>query len=211
MNILIVGCTKVGIRIASLLSYHGHDVAVVDKDPDKIKDLGDDFEGLTLAGVPVDEDVLTNAGIKSCDAVAAVTDDDSINIVVSQIAKNIYHVPTVIASIFDPAKENVFKHFGLSAVCPTRLTADALYTAIVDKGEDKTLSFGSATLGFSVVPLNFTEKRIKSRRISDYPIYSGTEILGVIHSDGICSLYSKLTGNYILKDDDKLLLTRVVD
>ena len=211
MNVLIVGCGMVGLKIALSLCRAGHDISVIDKDPEKLKMLGDDFEGISVEGIPIDKKVLGNAGIESCDAVAAVTEDDSTNIIVCQIAKSMYNVPNVIARVFDSSKESIFKHFGINTICPTRLTTDTLYSAIVDKGEDKFINFGTATVGFSIIPMDLSEKRNKNRRLHEYPIKTGEEIYGVQHKDGDVSLVGKIGKNYILSEDDKIILTRVVD
>ncbi|MEG1886828.1 MAG: NAD-binding protein, partial [Oscillospiraceae bacterium] len=68
MNIIIIGCGQVGIRIASSLCRLGHDVAMLSQDDTKLDDLPADFSGLKVMGVPMDTDVLESAGIKECDA-----------------------------------------------------------------------------------------------------------------------------------------------
>ena len=76
MNIIVVGCGRVGSQLAALLSGVGHNVTVVDKDPNSFKMLGRDFNGRTVRGLSFDENVLQEAGIQDCDALAAVTDLD---------------------------------------------------------------------------------------------------------------------------------------
>jgi trk system potassium uptake protein TrkA len=53
------------------------------------------------------------AGIENADALVAVTEDDNMNIMVCQVAKEIFKVPKVIARIYNPAREHVFHQFGL--------------------------------------------------------------------------------------------------
>lgn len=78
MNILVVGCGKVGSKVASDLSRMGHDVSVVDRSEKRFALLDEDFSGLTVCGVPIDQDVLKLAGVESCDALAAMTEDDNV-------------------------------------------------------------------------------------------------------------------------------------
>ena len=68
MNILVVGCGKVGSKVASDLSRMGHDVSVVDRSEKRFALLDEDFSGLTVCGVPIDQDVLKPefAAIVSC-------------------------------------------------------------------------------------------------------------------------------------------------
>ena len=91
MNILIVGCGKVGSMLASELDRMGHDVAVLDREEAHFTLLDSDFSGYTISGVPIDQDVLKRAGIEGCDAILAMTEDDNVNIMVCQMAKDIFH------------------------------------------------------------------------------------------------------------------------
>ena len=72
MNILVIGCGRVGTHLARELSENGHDVSVVDADPERLEQLGDDFQGMAIAGVAMDLEILKEAGIEGCDAMAVV-------------------------------------------------------------------------------------------------------------------------------------------
>ena len=99
MNILIIGCGRVGISLAERLDAHGHDVAIVDSDVDNFRALSDEFTGITVCGMPMDMQVMQNAGIENRDAVAVVTPDDNLNITVSQVVKKFFGVENVLARI----------------------------------------------------------------------------------------------------------------
>ncbi len=102
MNILVVGCGKVGSQLSNILSSMGHDTAVIDPDPASFERLSDDFRGYTVAGVPIDQTVLRRGGIEACDALAAVTEDDNTNVMVCQLAREVFHVPRVLARVLIP-------------------------------------------------------------------------------------------------------------
>ena len=112
MNILVVGCGRAGANIVRILEQMGHEVSVMDSSPDELQRLegvdGYHFSGVAAVGIPIDIDDLRQAGIETCDAVAIATPDDSVNIMVAQIAKNIFHVPRVITRVTDPALKNFF-------------------------------------------------------------------------------------------------------
>ena len=110
MNILIIGCGRVGISLAER------------SDVDNFRALSDEFTGITVCGMPMDMQVMQNAGIENCDAVAVVTPDDNLNITVSQVVKKFFGVENVLARISDPAREKVFKKFGLKTVCGSDTT-----------------------------------------------------------------------------------------
>jgi trk system potassium uptake protein TrkA len=118
MFIIVAGCGRLGSRLSRNLSEEGHNVVVVAKQ-DELKRLDKGFDGVALAGIPIDEELLKRAGIEKADALVAVTADDNVNVMVAQIAKEIYAVPFVLARISDPEREEFYQHLGLTTVCPT--------------------------------------------------------------------------------------------
>jgi trk system potassium uptake protein TrkA len=148
MYIIIAGCGKVGSGLASKLSREGHDVVIIDFDEESFFKLDEDFHGLKITGVPFDQDVLKKAGVEKADAVAAVTPEDNVNIMVSQTAKDIYGVPRVLARIYNPARERVFHQFGLETICPTNLSVEIIGAILVGKTSQATCTIGSNTLSF---------------------------------------------------------------
>ena len=133
MQVIVIGCGKVGSNLAFKLYQNGHDVVIIDNDSDAFSILDPEFNGITITGVPIDQDVLKQAGIETADALAAVTKDDNINIMVCQVAKEIFNIPRVIARIYNPEREHVFHQFGLETICPTNMTVDAVMDLLADK------------------------------------------------------------------------------
>ena len=207
MNILVIGCGKVGSQLASMLSEEGHDVSVIDRDAKNFEMLDDNFSGMTTVGVPIDQDVLKQAGIESCDAVAAVSQDDNLNIMCSQLAREIFKVPSVLARIYDPAREDVFSHFGLHTVCPTNLTVSAVKSALTEIQSIRTINFGAHTLAFNLiqVPDELVGKRASkaSDKIADKDIFA------VIHDNFDISLTIK--EDVILQKNDMLITVTIMD
>lgn len=131
MFVLIMGCGRVGARLAQLLATEGHEVTVLDVSSASFQRLGDDFPGTTLMGNGIDIDVLRRAGIERADAFAAVTQGDNRNIMASQIARHVFRVPKVVTRIYDPIRSDTFQELGLTAISPTVLGAAWFYDAIV--------------------------------------------------------------------------------
>ncbi len=119
MRVIIVGCGRLGSELADRMSHDGDEVVVVDKDPKAFLRLGEGFKGRTIAGVGFDRDVLTKAGIERADALAAVTSGDNSNIVTARTAHNIFHVPKVVARIYDPRRAEIYARLGLLTVSST--------------------------------------------------------------------------------------------
>ena len=134
MNILIVGCGRVGRRLVHVLERLGHDVSVLDEDAANLallNELEPPFSGMAVAGVPIDGDVLRSAGIEACDAVAAVSEDDSLNLMAAQIAKSLFQREKVICRVSDPHLQVLYhKAYELDTICPTVLTEQAVFRSL---------------------------------------------------------------------------------
>ena len=115
-NIIIVGCGRVGSQLATLLSQGDGNVCVVDRNAAAFSNLDRNFNGNTLQGVGFDEDVLVRAGVEEADVVAAVTQSDNSNLMVIEVARRIFHVPHVIARLYNPARERAYMSWA-STMC----------------------------------------------------------------------------------------------
>src|SRR5215210_5850222 len=134
MYVVIMGCGRVGARLARLLVGAAHEVLVMDLSPVAFDRLGRDFPGSTMVGNGIDHDDLARAGIERADAFAAVTQGDNRNIMASQIAKHIFKVPRVVTRIYDPIRQDTFKALGLDAVSPTVIGAQVFFDTLT--GDD---------------------------------------------------------------------------
>ena len=124
MFIIIMGCGRVGARLASQLSRSGHEVTVLDVAATAFRRLDPEFSGTTIVGNGIDVDVLRRVGIDRADAFAAVTQGDNRNVMASQIAKHIFGVPKVVTRIYDPLRQETFEMLGIQAISPTVIGAD---------------------------------------------------------------------------------------
>jgi len=127
MYVIIMGCGRVGARLGQLLVNAGHEVLVLDTNPSAFDRLGRDFAGSTMVGNGIDHDVLVKAGIERADAFAAATQGDNRNIMASQIAKHVFHVPRVVTRIYDPIRTDTFRALGLDAISPTVIGAQVFF------------------------------------------------------------------------------------
>ncbi len=86
MNILIVGAGVVGKSLAEQLSLEGHQVAMIDQDRRKVREIGEKLDVLAVLGNAGMPSVLRRAGIESAEMIIAVTDVDEVNLVVGMLA-----------------------------------------------------------------------------------------------------------------------------
>ena len=204
MNILIVGCGRVGSSLAAVLSSEGHDISIVDTSDHSFSLLPEDFDGFVTVGFPTDSDVLRRAGIENCDAVAAVSPDDNVNIMVSQLAKKIFGVKTVIARINDPAREQIFSQFGLDTICPTNIAVDSVRSALL-RSQSAQLHFGTGSITFRTVPV---PDRLLGAHTNDIVEPDGEEVFAVRRSGRTI-----LTGqqDVVLSEGDQLIIVKISD
>jgi trk system potassium uptake protein len=125
MHLVIYGSTRLGAELAALMARGGHEVTVIDPNPESFSRLGKDFHGQAVVGIGIDEDVLRRSGIETADAFVALSDGDNKNVMACQVAKYIFHIPRVISQIKDPGRREIFTTLELDNICPTLLGADA--------------------------------------------------------------------------------------
>ncbi len=133
MFILIVGCGRVGSSVARQMLQDGHEVSCLDEDPESharlelgIDQSWEDLGGQFTVGTALEIDALNEAGIERADAFIAATNGDNTNIVIAQIAKRRFNVPTVIARILDPYRAEWYEHQGVHTICPTKVAIEML-------------------------------------------------------------------------------------
>ncbi len=126
MKVVIMGCGRVGARLAGLLDADGHAVTVLDTDTYSFRRLPPDFSGTALLGNGIDEEALKKANIEEADVFVAVTQGDNRNVIAAQIAKHIFKVPRVLCRIYDPLRRELYSTLGLEAISPTTIFAQIL-------------------------------------------------------------------------------------
>jgi len=132
MYVIIVGCGRVGSELAKLLSQEGHNVVIIDKNPQAFSRLGSAFNGLSLVGNGFDIDLLKKAGIEKADAFCALSNGDNTNLISAQVAKKIFKVKKVIARIYDPARAYIYNFLGLDVISGTLLFAAMIRDKIIE-------------------------------------------------------------------------------
>jgi trk system potassium uptake protein TrkA len=163
MKILIVGCGRVGISLARTLNLKGHQVTVVDKDPLAFEQLGPTFRGQKVVGIGFDRDTLAQAGIERADALAAVTSSDETNVVTARIARQTFHVPRVVARVYDPRKADIYRRLGLQTVSPVVLATSRLAELVSFSHMDIVASLGNGGVEVVLVeiPPMFAGRTVK--------------------------------------------------
>ena len=201
-NVIIVGCGRVGSRLANMLSDNGSNVCCIDKNPDAFTNLGRNFNGTALQGVGFDEDVLERAGIEECDVLAAVTQYDNANLMCAEVANRLYGVPHVIARLYNPDHERSYMQLGIDYVCGTSLVAEEIFSkAVVGRGSHVVTFDDIEVLRFSL-DLSQAENH-RSIRVAELERDHEVRIIAFERADGSTS--SIPTGESVLYNGDTVL------
>jgi len=120
---IIVGCGTLGASLAGTLSDAGESVLVIDELEEAYSKLSPTYGGMFLTGDATQEAVLREADIGKASALVCVTNSDNTNIMVAQIAKELFNIRRVIARLYDPERECVYQEFDIDTICPTTLSA----------------------------------------------------------------------------------------
>ncbi|MCJ7812849.1 TrkA family potassium uptake protein [bacterium] len=131
-TIVIVGCGRLGSFLANQLSAKGHNLIVIDNDPDAFDNLSTEFSGFRLEGDATEFGILDKAKIAQANILIATTSDDNINLMVAQVARKICNVPHVVARVFNPKKQAAFQEMGIETVCPTFIAGEVLLDTIAE-------------------------------------------------------------------------------
>lgn len=143
MRIIIIGCGRMGAGLAQTLNLRGHTVTVVDNDPTAFERLGPTFKGQTVVGVGFDREVLLKAGIERADGLAAVTASDEANVVAARLASRVFHVPRVVARLYDTRQAEIYRRLGLQTIAPITWGIHQLADLLCYSPLDTVLSLGS--------------------------------------------------------------------
>src|SRR2546423_1795013 len=146
MKVLIMGCGRVGAELTVQLAKAGHEVSIIDKRREAFDRLPPGFEARTFVGVGFDREDLEDAGIKEADAFVAVSSGDNSNILSARVAREYYHVPTVIARIYDPRRAEIYERLNIPTVASVRWAAKQIMLMLFHPREEIKESLGGGDL-----------------------------------------------------------------
>ena len=161
MNIIIVGCGRVGVELALSLQQT-HNVSIVDRNPRAFDRLGLQFSGRTIQGHGMDRTALERAGIETAQALAAVTSSDNINAIVGRIARDIYHVHRVVARLYNPRRAPIYEKLNLHTISSSSWGAHRIEQLLVHPGMQSVSSAGNGEVQIFelTIPLEWSGRRI---------------------------------------------------
>ena len=220
MRAVVVGAGKVGVFLASDLRSAGHEITVLEQDPDLVAELATSYpEVHWVAGDGCEYTTLDHIGLAEADVVVAATGDDEDNLVVSLLAKQEFAVPRVVGRVNHPKNEWMFNQtWGVDVAVSTPHLLSAVVEEAVSVGSlvrllrldasgvrlvEVTLSASSAacdrTLADLGMPRDATVVAVVRRGSVLVPrggthLESGDEILALVGPDAEDEVRRLLTG-----------------
>ena len=134
---IIVGCGRLGANLANALSDAQGNVLIMDRNKDAFRKLSPSFGGLAVAADATDLDALQEAEMEKADTVIVVTNNDNVNVMVAQLARQLFKVGEVIARLYDPERECVYQEFGIRTICPAVLSMQEIDKMLGNRQPDR--------------------------------------------------------------------------
>lgn len=142
MKVIVMGCGRIGSQVSLALDQQGHDVTVIDHDANAGGRLAKGFKGRVITGLGFDREVLESAGIEHAEAFVAASQSDNANIVAARIARTIFHVPRVVARLYDPRRAEIYQRLGLTTISSTTWGAERIRQVLTHTDLDVWNTFG---------------------------------------------------------------------
>lgn len=136
-RVIIVGCGRLGSRLADMLSNKGYQVLIIDNDNESFKKLPETFGGIQIKADGIDVDTLKYADIDDAAIFVACTGNDNINSLLAQTASRVFGVPNVYVRFADTDKELLIKGFNIKGIYPFNLTMDVFEESIFGETDEE--------------------------------------------------------------------------
>jgi trk/ktr system potassium uptake protein len=132
--VVIMGCGRVGAALSTGLERLGHEVSVIDHNPQAFRRLSPDFRGGQIVGEGYHREVLIEAGVERAQAFAAVSSGDNSNIISARVARETFGVERVVARIYDAKRAAVYERLGIPTVATVPWTTDRFMRMLLPDG-----------------------------------------------------------------------------
>jgi len=203
MNIVIVGYGRVGRRTVRILSTEGHQVTIVDSDPDRVdRATNAGFDAITGSGD--EERVLEEAGIEPADAIGAFTPDLNVNFTACMIGD--HHGCRTVLRIDEDYREELYDRYAENVddvVYPERLGAAGAKTALLG-GNFNVVTELATDLQLRVVEVEAGSPAI-GRRLSELDLPADVRVYA--HGSADDSLTIPLPGIELASGDELAIIT----
>jgi trk system potassium uptake protein len=206
MYIIIVGAGKVGYFLAKRLCQDKHGVSIVEKDKATCEEIAKELDLMVIRGDGCDPQILEQAGAARADVVAAVTGDDEDNLIICQLAKELFRVHRTIGRVNNPQNEQTFSELGVDIpMNSTEIIAKIIEEEVSFSDFVSLLSFKRGKL--AIVRVDLPENSpVIDKQVKDIQWPKNSVLLSVVRKDDVVIP----RGDTVLRaGDDVIALTLV--
>jgi trk system potassium uptake protein TrkA len=179
MNVIIMGFGRVGAELTHLLEEEGHHVTIIEPDPENLKRLEPSFKGDIVMGIGFDREILVKAGIERVDAFAATSRSDNANIISARIARNIFHVPRVVARLNDPRRAEIYRRLGLVTISMVSWGAQRINDLLIHTNLEPSFYFGKGEVTMVAYEI---PSQLVGRQVTHVSIPGEVVVVSIIRS-----------------------------
>ena len=208
MNIIIVGDGKVGAALATQMSTEGHDVTIIDSNPQVLSDSAERLNIMAVIGNGASMATLRSAGVEKADVLIAATSRDELNLLTCLTAKNLGAKRTI-ARVRNPEYSDQLvamqEELGLSmTVNPELAAAQEAYQLLQFPSFLKRDSFAKGRVEIVSIPVG------KDSKLAGIPLFKLYEIAGV--NVLVCAVQREdgvhiPSGSFTLREGDTIFVT----
>lgn len=206
MNIVIVGAGRIGFNLAQKLIQDKHTVTVIEKDKTKCEGISLSLDALVINGDGCEPRFLEDAEVGRADVVVAVTADDEDNLVVCQLAKEVFGVRRTVARVNNPKNEHIFTELGVDVpVNATKIIAKIIEEEVSFEDFINLMTFKRGKLALVRVDLS-SDSPVINKCIKDVALPENSVFVTIVRGESI--IVPK--GDTVLqKGDDVVALTKI--
>ncbi len=206
MYIIIVGGGNVGYYLAQRLYQDKHTVALIEKDKTTSDRISQELDILVINGDGCDISVLESAGIERADVLAAVTGSDEDNLVVCQLAKDIFKVDRTVARVNDSRNEHIFNELGVDVpIDSTGILARIIEEEVSLSDFVNLVTFRKGKLALVRFDLP-TDSPVISKTVSEVSLPVESVLVAIIRGD---SVFIPRGDTVFQSQDEIVALTRI--
>lgn len=176
MRVIIIGCGKLGSGLAKALTQKASQVTIIDKDAEAFQLLDKDFSGTKIVGTGFDRAVLEQANIRRADAVISCSKSDEANALIGKLARDVYHVPRVIARLYDPRRAEIYRSLGIQTLSTTTWGVQRAMEMLSYEKLDSVLSIGNSQV--EIIRAE-TPALLVGRTVNELTVYGEIHVLAI--------------------------------
>lgn len=207
MYIVIIGAGRIGFYLAQKLIHDKHAVTVIEKDKARCEGISQNLDAMVINGDGCEPKYLEDAEVGRADVVAAVTADDEDNLIVCQLAKEVFNVRRTVARVNNPRNEHIFSELGVDVpVNATTIIAKIIEEEISFEDVINLMTFKRGKLALVRVDLN-SESPVVNKYVKDVKLPENSVLVSVVRGDSI--VVPK--GETILKKGDDIIALTTIE